>query len=574
MRHLFLLLAASMAFAQVDVPTQHNDNQRSGQNTQETILNHQTVRSGFGKLWTLYSDAKVMAQPLYVSNLKSSRCPAGCNTVIFASMKGTVYAYTADQKPSTISDTLVWARYLGEPRRSSKDFDKWATDDPWWGILGTPVIDRGSNSIYAVAWNDDGQYRLYNLELNSGNIKQGPVIIQGTVAGRMFAEDGNGREQLRKQRAALLLSKGILYVAFGGDLPKGSAGWLFVYDAATLTLRTVWSPTPAGHNGGIWQGGQGPAADGAGNVYLQTGDGDFDAERQLYGNSLLRLRFDGEKLAVADYFSPCNQAFLDRCDYDHGSSGPLLFNDFVVSGSKTGMIYLMRADALAKYHPSSALPKTSGCKLVPKCEDGPLIVQKWRAAKGHIHGSPVFWQGPGGKNWLYVMGEADHLNAFPFASGKFDLGGKRQSKYVPPKPGVAPCGDPMEHWMPGGVISVSSNGNTPGTGIVWVLVPANGDANSYRGVKGMLLALNAEDVSQELWRSQGRAAPSDTSDSLGLLARFAPATVANGKVFVGTAGDKEPLKRWCDGKRPTRFPEDYGVVVYGLKDGVREPSHQ
>jgi hypothetical protein len=129
--------------------------------------------------------------------------------------------------------------------------------------------------------------------------------------------------------------------------------------------------------------------------------------------------------------------------------------------------------------------------------------------------------------------------------------------------------------MPGGVISVSSNGSTPGTGIVWVLVPANGDANSYRGVKGMLLALNAEDASQELWRSQGKnAALSDTSDSLGLLARFAPATVANGKVFAGTAGDKEPLKRWCDGKRPTHFPGNYGVVVYGLKDGPRDPSHR
>ena len=122
------------------------------------------------------------------------------------------------------------------------------------------------------------------------------------------------------------------------------------------------------------------------------------------------------------------------------------------------------------------------------------------------------------------------------------------------------------NWMPGGIISVSSNGSTPGTGIVWVVVPANGDANSYRGVKGMLLALNAEDVSKELWRSQGHGLElSDTPDSLGLIARFAPPTIANGKVFVGNAGDKEPLKRWCPTQRPTSFPQNYGVVVYGLK---------
>ena len=82
----------------------------------------------------------------------------------------------------------------------------------------------------------------------------------------------------------------------------------------------------------------------------------------------------------------------------------------------------------------------------------------------------------------------------------------------------------------------------------------------------MLLALNAEDVSQELWRSQGHNATlTDTEDSLGLLARFAPPTIANGKVFIGTAGDKEPLKRWCNGARPLHFPQNYGVVVYGLK---------
>ena len=59
------------------------------------------------------------------------------------------------------------------------------------------------------------------------------------------------------------------------------------------------------------------------------------------------------------------------------------------------------------------------------------------------------------------------------------------------------------------------------------------------------MAFNADDVTKELWRSQGKdAAASDTRDSFGLLARFTPPVVANGKVFVGTAGDAEPLRRY------------------------------
>jgi hypothetical protein len=112
---------------------------------------------------------------------------------------------------------------------------------------------------------------------------------------------------------------------------------------------------------------------------------------------------------------------------------------------------------------------------------------------------------------------------------------------------------------------VSSNGAAAGTGIVWAVVPANGDANSCRGVKGMLIAFDAEDITKELWRSQGKdVGLSDTQDSFGLLARFNPPTIANGKVFLGTAGDAEPLQRYA-GRRPAPNPANYYLAVYGLK---------
>ncbi len=572
---LAVAIASAQASAQVDVLTQHNDNQRSGLNTHETLLNHQSVKSNFGRLWTLFSDGKIMAQPLYVSSLKSQKCPTGCNTVIFASMKGTLYAYMADQKPLTQNDTLVWARYLGDPRKGDGSFDMWATDDPTWGILGTPVIDRAGNSIYAVVWKLNGQYELYNVALDSGNVKSGPVVVRGSVGRAVFDRTGEtGWQQVRKQRAGLLLSNGMLYVAFGGDNPEGLAGWLFVYDAATLAFKAVWSPTPNGNNGGIWQSGQGPAAERAGNLDILTGDGDFDPQVSSFGDSILRLRLGPGGITVDDYFSPCNQSWLrlSKCDLDVGSSGPLLFDDMILGGGKTGELYLMKAGKLAHYQagiaPPPAPPLQPNCMAIPPCKDGPLLTQRWKAANGHIHGSPIIWNGPGATRWIYVMGEGSHLNAYPYANHKADTKGVRQSKWVPPAPGNQPCGGPVMNWMPGGIMSVSSNADTAGTGIVWVLVPANGDANSYRGVKGMLLALDAEDVSNELWRSQGTdAAVSDTGDSFGLLARFAPPTIANGKVFVGTAGDKEPLYRWCGQRpQPAQYPANYWLAVYGLKN--------
>src|SRR4051812_20878819 len=53
-----------------DALTQHYNNARTGANLGETALKTTTVRpGGFGKLWTLFADGQISAQPLYVSGL-------------------------------------------------------------------------------------------------------------------------------------------------------------------------------------------------------------------------------------------------------------------------------------------------------------------------------------------------------------------------------------------------------------------------------------------------------------------------------------------------------------------------
>ena len=120
--------------------------------------------------------------------------------------------------------------------------------------------------------------------------------------------------------------------------------------------------------------------------------------------------------------------------------------------------------------------------------------------------------------------------------------------------------------MPGGMLSVSANGNTAGTGIVWALLPYAGDANSQRGVKAQLLAFDAQNIRNDIFRSSPPDDP-DGPDSVGLFAKFAPPTVGNGKVFVVTYGDHENLASYNEGHQPPRagLPKNFYIAVYGLK---------
>jgi hypothetical protein len=154
---------------------------------------------------------------------------------------------------------------------------------------------------------------------------------------------------------------------------------------------------------------------------------------------------------------------------------------------------------------------------------------------------------------VYVWGVNDHLRAYIFDGQRFPETDKpTMSAFRAPK------------GTPGGMLSLSSDGGNAGTGIVWAVVPLDGDANKERGVTGIMLALDALDVSKTLWTSE----QSGGRDRLGLFAKFTPPTVAGGKVFVATYGDAEARRTYREFARPVQFPTRYYVAVYGL----RQPS--
>jgi hypothetical protein len=87
--------------------------------------------------------------------------------------------------------------------------------------------------------------------------------------------------------------------------------------------------------------------------------------------------------------------------------------------------------------------------------------------------------------------------------------------------------------MPGGMLSLSSNGASLASGIVWATMPIDENANQ-KNVPGVLRAFAATDVSRELWNSQ--SAP---EDSLGYFAKFNPPVVLDGRVYVASFASEE-----------------------------------
>src|ERR1041385_632573 len=167
---LFLVLLAvrTISWAAQDVLTYRNDNARTGQSLNETILNTSNVNvNTFGKLFILPADGKVDAQPLYVSNLTMG---TGTHNVVFvATEHDSVYAYDAD------TGARLWRVTMLNSGETPSDDRGCGQVTPEIGVTATPVIDRLSGphgTIYLVAISKDssGNYhqRLRSEERRVG----------------------------------------------------------------------------------------------------------------------------------------------------------------------------------------------------------------------------------------------------------------------------------------------------------------------------------------------------------------------------------------------------------------------
>jgi hypothetical protein len=76
----------------------------------------------------------------------------------------------------------------------------------------------------------------------------------------------------------------------------------------------VYNNTPNGGLGSFWAAGAAPSVDDEGNIYLDAGNGTFDADTggPDLGESFIKLSTSGGGLSVVDYFTPFNQLDLNR----------------------------------------------------------------------------------------------------------------------------------------------------------------------------------------------------------------------------------------------------------------------
>ena len=518
----FILLISTPGLAQVSVVTQHNNLSRNGWNAHEKILTTKNVsKTTFGLVFTRIIDDQIYAQPLVVGKVSINNTTR--NVVYVATVNNTLYAFDAD---SVSLSTPYWSRNLTPTgSRAIKNTDMTgACGGNYYdfsgnmGIVGTPVIDTVSQTIYLVARdvsNNVFHQYLHAIDIRTGAEKSGsPVLIIAQTSG---TGDGgsvvNFDPQKNNQRPGLMLLNGIVYIAWSSHCDWGPYhGWLIGYDATTLQQKIVYCDTPNGYEAGIWMSGAGPSADQFGNIYLVTGNGSVGTDSLRSdpvnrGESALKLTLNGSTLSVASFFTPSDFQYLEDNDLDFGVTAALLIpnSTWAVAGSKNGYIYLMDRDSMGGYD--------STANNVQQTIDLGRSSYS-RAGLAYYMGSV--------KEFLYFWSENHPLTAFPFSrlSNLFDLPNSTTSSDIGPE------------GANGALLSVSSNGSNDSTAILWASHAVSCNANQSV-CPGIVRAIQATDVTKELWNSS-----MNPGDNPGTYAKFVCPTIANGKVYMATFSKK------------------------------------
>jgi len=333
----------------------------------------------FGLVFICAVDDEIHTQPLIATNVTVSG-KGTHNLVIVATVNDSIYAFDADDSTATAS---IWqTNLLNANAVPLRNTDIMFACLPYrdfagkMGIVGTPVIDPATSTVYFVArtkeFSTNYVQRLCALDIRTGSeVPNGHVTIA-------FTNSTVFNPLIQNQRAALALVNGYVYITWSSHCDGGPYhGFVAAYRAADLSQPPItYNVTPSGSQAGIWMSDQAPPADISGNIYLSTGNGTWDGTNN-FGESFLKLTNNGTALVRADWFTPYNWNSLNGVDADLGSGGVSLIpgTSLLFSGGKAGWLYLVNATNMGHISGSASADTN--------------IVESWSWTPSQVHGGAV-----------------------------------------------------------------------------------------------------------------------------------------------------------------------------------------
>jgi PQQ enzyme repeat len=332
----FLWSAVLPTNAQVNVTQKNNNLSRDGLYIDAAFTpgNAANLTRDLNFVGTIVGN--VHAQPLYIEG-----GPQG-PMIIAVTASNNVYAL------NTTDGSIIWQTNVGPPVTSGLcGFPV----NPF-GIIGTPVVDLASRSLFFNAMIDGPtkKHFVFSLNVDTGAINPGwPVDLDATVSynGMLFTSN------VENERGALALVNGIVYVPFSGHFGDCGLfhGWVVGIQVNNPSNVMAWATGWIG--GGIW-GHSGVASDGT-NMFVITGNTFTNpGDEWRGGEAIIRLQagpiFSGQP---TDYWAPVNWQALDSTDTDLGGVSAMLIDvpganpsQLVLALGKDGNAYLLNRNNL------------------------------------------------------------------------------------------------------------------------------------------------------------------------------------------------------------------------------------